>query len=130
MSDVERVLETATAAFERFRHGLATGDWAGWFACLAEDVAFSFPIGKYRGVHVGKAKAVEFFTFVAQTFPDGLTLELDRVVANGATAVFEFRDWGRLGGEPYQNRVALSLDVRGDKICGYREYFGGDGKPE
>jgi hypothetical protein len=30
--------------------------------------------------------------------------------------------------EPYANRIAVSFDVRGNKICGYREYFGSDGK--
>jgi ketosteroid isomerase-like protein len=44
------------------------------------------------------------------------------------TFVYEFRDEGTLRGEPYRNRVAISLDVCGGKICGYREYFGSDGK--
>ena len=31
-------------------------------------------------------------------------------------------------GKTYKNRVAISLDVRGDKVCAYREYLGSDGK--
>jgi len=31
-------------------------------------------------------------------------------------------------GEVYKNRVVVSFDIREDKICGYREYFGSDGK--
>ena len=42
--------------------------------------------------------------------------------------VFEFRDEGLLLNQPYKNRVAVSFDVRGEQISGYREYFGSDGK--
>jgi len=42
--------------------------------------------------------------------------------------VFEFRDEGVMRGQPYKNRVAVAFDVRDDKICAYREYFGSDGK--
>lgn len=31
-------------------------------------------------------------------------------------------------GQPYKNRIAISFDVRNDKICVYREYLGSDGK--
>ncbi len=27
-------------------------------------------------------------------------------------------------GHPYENQGAISLDIRGDKVCGYREYLG------
>jgi hypothetical protein len=40
----------------------------------------------------------------------------------------EFRDEGLMWGNPYKNRVVVSFDVRGGKICGYREYLGSDGK--
>jgi catechol 2,3-dioxygenase-like lactoylglutathione lyase family enzyme len=125
----ERTLAVATAAFERFRRGLASGDWQGWYDMLAEDVTFHFPAGRWQGQHRGKAKAIEFFRYVSSVFPEGLQLELDRVTADETTVTFEFRDWGRLvlpGQAPrdYENRVAISLDVRGDEIAGYREYFG------
>ena len=32
-------------------------------------------------------------------------------------------------GKPYENLVAISLDVCGEQICGYREYFGLIGPP-
>ena len=51
-----------------------------------------------------------------------------RRTGSESTFVYEFRDEGLLRGEPYKNRVAISLDVCGPKICGYREYFGSDGK--
>ncbi|PMB43694.1 ketosteroid isomerase, partial [Fischerella thermalis CCMEE 5330] len=71
----------------------------------------------------------EFFQYVTQAFSPGLKLNsLDHVTSNETTVVFEFRDEGMLFGEPYKNRVAVSFDVRGNKICSYREYFGSDGK--
>jgi ketosteroid isomerase-like protein len=53
----------------------------------------------------------------------GLTLTLERVTSNETTVVFEFRSEGFLRGNPYQNQIAVSFDVRGDKICSYREYM-------
>lgn len=46
--------------------------------------------------------------------------------------MFEFKDEGTMvlpGAlpRPYKNRVAIAVDFRGDRVCGYREYFGSDG---
>jgi len=80
-------------------------------------------------LNVGKERAKEFFTYVSESFHPGIQLSsLDHVTSNETTVVFEFRDEGLLLGKPYKNRVAVSFDVRGDKICSYREYFGSDGK--
>jgi ketosteroid isomerase-like protein len=126
-------LAVATRAFEAFRIGLERGEWQGFFDLLADDFSFYFPTGRWLGLHQGKDEAMQFFRYVSQVYPDGLRLTLDRVTANETTAVFEFRDEGTLvvpGQEPrtYRNRVAVSLDVCGDKICHYREYFGSDGR--
>ncbi|MCX6550670.1 MAG: nuclear transport factor 2 family protein [Acidobacteria bacterium] len=119
----------ADKAFEGLTQGLATGKWDGFFALLADDFTFWFPTGKYLGQHQGKAQAIEFFSYVSSAFPQGLRVtEVMRRSGSGQTFVYEFRDEGSLRGEPYKNRVAISLDVCGDKICGYREYFGSDGK--
>ena len=121
-------LEVAHQAFEYFTHGLATGQWNQFMDILTEDFNFWFPVGKYHGLNVGKERALEFFEYVTQTFSPGLSFTLDRVTSNETTVVFEFRDEGLMRGEPYKNRIAVSFDVRGDKICAYREYFGSDGK--
>jgi ketosteroid isomerase-like protein len=119
----------ADQAFTRLTDGLAGRPWDPFFDLLADDLTFSFPMGKYVGTHQGKAKAVEFFRYVSTAFPKGLTVtEVLRRTGAGTTFVVEFRDEGELRGEPYKNRVAISLDVCGAKICGYREYFGSDGK--
>jgi ketosteroid isomerase-like protein len=119
----------ADQAFARLTTALGSGTWEPFFELLADDFTFSFPTGKYVGTHKGKAAAMEFFRFVSTAFPAGITVtEVMRRTGSDSTFVFEFRDEGQLRGEPYKNRVAISLDVCGSKICGYREYFGSDGK--
>ncbi|MDM9379290.1 nuclear transport factor 2 family protein [Chlorogloeopsis sp. ULAP01] len=125
----EHTLKVAQQAFEHFRHGMETGEWNQFLDILTEDFSFWFPMGKFHGLNVGKERAQEFFQYVTQTFSSGLQLtSLDRITSSETTVVFEFRDEGLLFGQPYKNRVAVSFDVRGDKICAYREYFGSDGK--
>lgn len=121
-------LEVGYRAFEYFSHGLATGEWNSFVGILTDDFTFWFPIGPYHGLNVGKERAIAFFEYVSEAFSTGLSLMVDRVTSNEITVVFEFRDQGLMWGQPYKNRVAVSFDVRGDKICGYREYFGSDGK--
>jgi ketosteroid isomerase-like protein len=119
----------ADRAFDHFTTGLATGAWDPFFDLLAEDFTFSFPTGKYVGEHKGKSEAMAFFRYVTSAFPGGIkVVEVMRRSGSGSTFIYEFKDEGMLRGEPYKNRVAISLDVCGDKICGYREYFGSDGK--
>ena len=125
----ENTLKVAHQAFEYFSNGLATGEWNNFLGMLTEDFSFWFPQGKYHGLNVGKERAKEFFNYVSQAFSSGLNItSVERVTSSDTTVVFEFRDEGKLMGEPYKNRVAVSFDIRENKICGYREYFGSDGK--
>ena len=121
----------ARAAFADFAHGLATGEWDNWLDRLADDVVVYFPQGRFAGRNEGRQRAAEFFRYVRTVYPEGLFATLDGVTTNETTAVFEFRDEGLMrlpsGDRDYRNRVAVALDVRGDEIAGYREYFGGDG---
>jgi ketosteroid isomerase-like protein len=120
-------------AFEKFRRGLAAQGWTDFIDLLTDDFTFHFPQGKWRGEHRGKEKAGEFFAYVTSVFPGGITVSsLDRVLVSGDTAMFEFKDEGEMllpgaGPRPYRNRVAIAFDFRGEKVSGYREYFGGDG---
>ncbi|MDB9303155.1 nuclear transport factor 2 family protein [Nodularia spumigena CS-591/12] len=125
----EKTLKIAQQAFDHFTHGLATGDWEAFLDMLTEDFTFWFPMGKFHGLNEGKDRAREFFQYVSESFNSGIQLtSLDRVTSNETTVVFEFRDEGLLLNQPYKNRVAVSFDVRGEQISGYREYFGSDGK--
>ncbi|HBB30601.1 MAG TPA: ketosteroid isomerase [Cyanobacteria bacterium UBA8803] len=121
-------MEVAQQAFGHFTKGLATGEWQPFVDMLTEDFTFWFPVGSYHGLNVGKERAIAFLEYVSETFKGGLSVTLDRVTSNETTVVFEFRDEGMMRGEPYKNRIAVSFDVRGNKICSYREYFGSDGK--
>jgi ketosteroid isomerase-like protein len=121
-------LEVANRAFEHFRQGLATGDWQAFVNMLTDDFTFWFPIGQFHGLNMGKERAIAFLNYVSEVYSEGLSLTLDHVTSNETTVVFEFRDEGLMWGNPYKNRVAVSFDVREDKICGYREYLGSDGK--
>lgn len=120
----------AEEAFEDFRSGLATGEWGPFLDRLSDDFTLHFPLGKFQGMNHGKERAAEFFAFVSQVYSDGLFIdEVLGVTAEGTTVVFEFRDHGLMFGKPYNNQVAVSLDVCGEQICGYREYFGLVGPP-
>lgn len=122
-------LEVAQQAFQHLTHGLATGEWNQLLDMLTEDFTFWFPVGPFHGLNVGKDRVREFFQYVSETFSEGITItSVERITSNETTVVFELCDEGMLRGEPYKNRIAISLDVRGDKICAYREYFGSDGK--
>ncbi len=122
--------DVAEEAFADFRHSLATGEWQPFLDRLTDDFTLQFPMGRYQGKHVGKEKASEIFHYVTQVFSEGLTVdEIERITAEDNRVVFEFRDSGLLRGQPYRNIVAISLDVRGEKISGYREYFGLVGPP-
>ncbi len=129
MTETQNVIEVAKRAFAQLSHGLATGDWNPLLDMLTDDFTFWFPIGPYHGLNEGKERMKEFLQYVSETFDGELTVtSIERITSNETTVVFEFRDEGMMRGEPYKNRVAASFDVRGDKICAYREYFGSDGK--
>jgi ketosteroid isomerase-like protein len=133
-------MEVALKAFEHFKHGLLTGEWDAFLEMLTDDFTLWFPHGEFHGSN-GKARTEIFFKqFVRGIFPEGLHVILDRVTSNETTVVFEFHDHANMYSEwpgveftpgqkcfPYKNRVAISVDIRGDKICAYREYFGSDG---
>jgi ketosteroid isomerase-like protein len=125
----ENTLKVGYQAFENLMHGFATSDWNSFLNILTDDFTFWFPTGQYHGLNVGKERAKEFLQYVTEVFGQTLKLTcLDKVTSNETTVVFEFCDEGIMRGELYKNRIAISFDVRDDKVCSYREYFGSDGK--
>lgn len=114
----------ATRAWAELAHGHRTGEFAGYLALLTEDYAFSMPVGAFRGLNTGKARAQVFFDAVAAANPNLTYREPLRICASDTTVVIEFDDDGDFGGFPYRNRIAASFDIRDGLICGYREYFG------
>jgi ketosteroid isomerase-like protein len=126
---IANTMKVGLDAFDKFTKGVQKGDWQSFFDVLADDFVIFFPRGEFQGESKGKERAMKFFKYVGETFKDGFTIvEKLRITANETTIVFELRDEAILNGKPYKNRVALSWDVRGNKISAYREYFGSDGK--
>jgi ketosteroid isomerase-like protein len=125
----DNTLKVGQQGFDKLMHGLGTGDWNPLLDMLSDDFTFWFPIGPYQGLNTGKERAKQFFEYVNEVFGSSITLtSLERITSSETTVVFEFRDEGIMRGLPYKNRIAVSFDVSGDKICGYREYLGSDGK--
>ena len=116
-------LAIAHTAFDYFSQGLASGEWQNFLEMLTEDFTFSFPIEPFMGNNVGKEKAEIFFNYVSRVFATGLFLTVERVTNNDTTVVFEVESQGFMFGKPYNNRAAISFDVRDNLICGYREYL-------
>lgn len=118
-------LETAQEGFKRFRQGLATGEWDSFLEMLSDDFKWYFPAGSYQGLNEGKESIAEFLRYASEkVFNLGLTLTLERITTNEQTVVFEVVSEGQMFGKPYKNNAAISLDIRGNQICGYREYLG------
>lgn len=118
------ILPVAEAAFADYAAGLATGEWEPFLARLTNDFTFWFPAGPFKGTNQGKEKIAAFLAAVPKIFPGGLTLTVWQVTSNATTVVFEVHSVGRMGDAPYENQAAIAFDVRGDKICSYREYLG------
>ncbi|HLM61266.1 MAG TPA: nuclear transport factor 2 family protein [Pyrinomonadaceae bacterium] len=101
-----------------------SGDFEPYLEMLTEDYTFYMPLGEFRGKNVGVEKAAACYRQIAAANPQIEYGEPFRATSAGNTVVFEFEDSGTIAGQPYYNRVAASFDVRGEQICGYREYFG------
>jgi len=119
-----QALRIARRAFDAFRRGHATADWSTFLALLTDDVVVWLPGGPFGGRNDGRARAEAFVRSLsadpgtAMTFGDPY-----RTTTAGSTVSFELEDAGRLGGQPVRNRIVMSFDVRGDRVCALREYL-------
>ncbi len=123
-TDNDSVLRTAMEALRLMGEGHKTGDFGPYLSMLTEDYTFSMPVGRFRGEHRGRAEAEACYQGIAASKPEITFHPPSRVTRQGSTVVVEYQDEGTIGDKPYRNRIAGSFDVRGDRICGYREYFG------
>jgi ketosteroid isomerase-like protein len=126
---VAKTMEVGLRGYQNFINAIQKGNWQPFFDMMTDDFTIFFPRGDFQGETKGKENAIKFFKYVGETFKNGFNVvEKLRITANETTIIFELRDEATLNGKPYKNRVALSWDIRGDKISAYREYFGSDGK--
>ena len=123
MINSKDTLAIANLAFEAWKTGLATGGWEAFLNLLTEDFSFSFPVGKYQGIHQGKDSAKEFFEYVSKIYSEGLQIDLKRTLQTDQTVIFEIESSGQMLGQAYHNQASVFFEVRGKKICNYREYL-------
>lgn len=117
-------IATARRAWEALAKGHKSGDFSMFLEMLTDDYTFYMPVGEFRGRNVGRECAAELYKQISAAKPELTFAEPLRICIGGNTVVFEFEDAGNLAGAPYRNRIAASFDVRGEQVCGYREYFG------
>lgn len=123
----DRTLEVGQRAWEHFLHGLATGDYQSYIDMLSDDFTFSFPVGPLQGRYVGREGKECMLAYCQQQAEANNRLKPipHHVTYNENTVVFEYDTEGIVVGKPYKARGnAISFDVSGDKISGFREYFG------
>ena len=123
--DEDELIQKAEPAFAKFGYCLATGNWQDFLDLLTDDFYFWFPVEPFQGRNIGKEKAAQFFNYLSkEIFPAGLFLTIQRITTNQQTVVFEVELEGEIDGSNYYNQAAISFDLRDDKICAYRGYFG------
>lgn len=118
---------TARRAFENFRRGANTGEWGPYLDMVTDDYTFWYPVpGPFLGANVGRERIAAFFREASAAEADVKVAfsPAHRAALDGDTAVFEFEVEGTVGGGPFKNRIAISFDVRSEKVSGHREYIG------
>jgi hypothetical protein len=117
----------AQQAFEAFEQGWATGNFQPFLNSLTDEFIFWYPYGEYRGKfsgYEGKAMIVAKCRGHSESGDRLIFSKPHHITSSSTTVMFEFECEGVLGGEPYEGRLAIALDVSGNKISGFREYFG------
>lgn len=114
-------------AFEYFSLGWSTGDFSKYFDLLDDDFIFYFPEGKHAGKYYGLEAKNHMIEKCLDHSVNNERLTLDspyKMTANENSVVFEFTAHGILNGKSYQGDIAISFDIREEKISGFREYYG------
>lgn len=125
-----RNLEVATRAFQYFAHGWARGDFQSYIEMLTEEFEFSFPEGEQRGHYSGSEGRERMIAKCEGHVRAGerLTLHPPHHVTEGrTTVVFEFVAEGMLGGLYFRGEIAIAFEISGERISGFREYYGYSG---
>lgn len=116
--------ETAQKAFRYFSQGVATGEWKSLIDMLADDCTVWLPVPKFRNSNTGKNATAAYFQYVSQELQVRAKVTPISITSNGNTVCYEFRVEGTAAGKPTDTQNTVFFDVRGEKISGFREYFG------
>jgi ketosteroid isomerase-like protein len=120
-------LKLAQDAFFAFCQGWMTGDFQPFLAMLADKLDFSYPYGKHRGRFTGQDGKAQITAKCHDHTAAGDYLNFQpphHITSSETTVMFEFECAGVIDGEAYHGRIAIALDVSGDRVSGFREYFG------
>lgn len=124
---MESTLSIAQQAFASFTQGWATGDFQTFLDRLTDELTFWYPYGKYRGKFSGEEGKAQMIAKCRDHCAAGDRLAFSpphHITSSETTVVFEFECEGVIESEPYSGRIAIALEVSGNKISGFREYFG------
>jgi ketosteroid isomerase-like protein len=120
-------LKLAQDAFDAFCQSWLIGDFQPFLAMLTNEFNFSYPYGKYRGRFTGQDGKAQIMAKCRDHSEAGDYLKFQpphHITNSETTVMFEFECEGVIEGEAYHGRIAIALDVSGDRISGFREYFG------
>jgi ketosteroid isomerase-like protein len=125
-------LEFGQHSFALLRAGLGgdTESLATFCDLFADDAQLWLPptpntLSPYRGT---VAIRTLLSNFVPSLYQDGLHLRLYQLLTGTDRVLFQFEDRGtRPDGSNYENSPCIALQIRGEQIGGFWEYWGGPG---
>lgn len=121
----DQTVEIAAEALRAFADGYATGDWRSFLDLVTADVHFCLPVPPFEHGGVGRTALATFLRSMTDGGRARLLIESPmRTTAAHGTVVFECRETGHIDGAAIENRLALSFDIVGDRVCALREYLG------
>lgn len=118
------VRSTALRAWDCLAEGHLNGNFQGYLEMLTEDYVFFMPLGEFRGRNMGRDRAAQCYRAITQAKPRLTFLAPSLILVHNNTVVIEWEDEGTLMEMPYRNRIVGVFEVRGERVCGYREYLG------
>lgn len=126
-----RVSRVANAAMDRFDRGWQTGNWQPFLAMLTDDCSFWFPEDPARGRYdsaSGRQALAEWTAFHAAA-GNRVAGRRRRATVAGDRVFYEYDSVGASPGTAaYRNWELIVVEVRGDRISAFHEYWG-DARP-
>lgn len=132
-------LAVARRAFAAYKQSIETGQAQPFLDLLTDDVTFTIGSpGQWQGVRKGKARFAEVIRWrrdvlqlrgrvvmgVVDASANLANPRTELVTTNATTASFQFRVQGTARDQIYDEPLAIFFDVQGDRISGFREYYG------